>query len=46
MDPTLRGTARPVVRCVGNAVSMLDKVGWPVVSRRHVGYELCGGTCG
>ena len=27
-------------------MSVLDKVGWPVVSRRHVGDELRGGACG
>ena len=27
-------------------MSVLDKVGWPVVSRRHVGNELRGGACG
>ena len=30
----------------GDAVSVLDKVGWPVVSRRHVGDELSGRACG
>ena len=27
-------------------MSALDMVGWPVVSRRHVGDELRGGACG
>ena len=27
-------------------MSVLDKVGWPVISRRHVGAELRGGACG
>ena len=27
-------------------MSALDRVGWPVVSRRHVGDELSGGACG
>ena len=41
------GEARGEVRWApGNAVSALDKVGLPVVSRSHVGDDLRGGACG
>ena len=46
-EATGHGEARGEVRWApGDAVSALDMVGWPVVSRRHVGDELRGGACG
>ena len=46
-EATGHDEARGEVRWApGDAVSALDMVGWPVVSRRHVGDELRGGACG
>ena len=46
-EATGHGEARGEVRWApGDAVSALDKVGWSVISRRHVGDELHGGACG
>ena len=46
-EATGHGEARGEVRWApGDAVNVLDMVGWPVVGRRHVGDELGGGACG
>ena len=46
-EATGHGEVRGEVRWApGDAVSVLDTVVWPVVSRRHVGDELGSGACG
>ena len=46
-EATEHGEARgEVLRVPAVAVSVLDKVVWPVGGRSHVGEELCGGACG
>ena len=47
LEATGHGEARGVVLWVPtSAVSVLDKVAWPLAGRSHVGDELGGGACG